>query len=655
MHILNVIPLGKNVKHDVLSYFSAREVHLGDLVLVPVRKKKIPALVVSIEKPADLKSVIKKYTYTLKNIDTIIGPSPFRESFIDMCKEVSLYTLLPVGKIISSLVPKTILEMKIETPARNKKSNTSSTSLSPERYILQRPFADRLSYYKTAVREHFAKGHSIAYIVPTLAALERLRKELEKGVSKHVFSLSGSLSQRKLIQTWKDLQSHHHPVIIILTPGCLGLIREDVRTCILEEEGSPYYRLESVSYLDTRLCIEAYAHNSNMRYIVGDTLLSVLTYERARRDDFQEALSTSFRIEEQAQFHVLNTTEERQKERIEKIPWSQYLLRKSTHELIERYIAEKKKIFIFALRRGLAPLTVCRDCESILTCSTCTLPLVLHKKSKKGGIVDDTGRIYFCHTCKNSYHVKDACPTCGSWRLSFLGVSAERVLEEMCQSFPNVPSLLIHANPTKVERKKIQSFLRSRGSALLVGTEGSFGYLEKYNPHLSIIASLDSLFSVPEYTITEKIARMINTVLGHTREECLLQTREVSHPLVKALKNRSMKDWYGYESNERERFRYPPYVRILRITVPLPLKHAEQEKLVSGLERTFERFDPDIFAHNILKRKKKIPGLSLVIRIKTKEWPLPYEKNNKRNYELMEALEMIPRGARITIDPERLI
>ena len=82
MRVLEVIPIAKGIPVETLTYFTGSDVSLGSIVKVPLRKKIIPAIVVSIREVEDLKSEIKNSAYALKKIEKMNSYNFFRKEFI---------------------------------------------------------------------------------------------------------------------------------------------------------------------------------------------------------------------------------------------------------------------------------------------------------------------------------------------------------------------------------------------------------------------------------------------------------------------------------------------------------------------------------------------------------------------------------------------
>src|SRR5574343_833932 len=99
MYILTVIPIDKGIKKEYLTYFSAQEIKLGTIVVVPVRSREIDALVVGTEPAENLKQEIKDAKFQLKKIIKVRGDAPFSDAFFESCLRMRDYTISNTGSI----------------------------------------------------------------------------------------------------------------------------------------------------------------------------------------------------------------------------------------------------------------------------------------------------------------------------------------------------------------------------------------------------------------------------------------------------------------------------------------------------------------------------------------------------------------------------
>ena len=70
MKVLDVIPIGRGIFAETLSYFSgSKNLTIGSLILVPIGKRLVPAILESVRDIQESKSSIKLATYVLGRIE----------------------------------------------------------------------------------------------------------------------------------------------------------------------------------------------------------------------------------------------------------------------------------------------------------------------------------------------------------------------------------------------------------------------------------------------------------------------------------------------------------------------------------------------------------------------------------------------------------
>ena len=65
-YVVHVAPIARGIRTETLSYFTLKTVSPGDLVLIPLRSKEVPAIVVLVESATSLKGDIKDSSFELK-------------------------------------------------------------------------------------------------------------------------------------------------------------------------------------------------------------------------------------------------------------------------------------------------------------------------------------------------------------------------------------------------------------------------------------------------------------------------------------------------------------------------------------------------------------------------------------------------------------
>jgi primosomal protein N' len=233
---------------------------------------------------------------------------------------------------------------------------------------------------------------------------------------------------------------------------------------------------------DLRYFVEEIAKSYHARIIYADTLISTSLRSRLSEREIIDARST-WHIAKPEAFEVLDNKVK---------PFA--ILHEKTRGLIERAINTKSNSVLITTRKGLAPITSCSDCGTIVTCPVCTTPLVLHRS-----------HIYMCHHCMHVTQPIDHCVSCGGWRLTPLGISTDVIKQEIETLFPEAPIFIADGDTTTTlpqVQKTIKSWQETPG-ALLIGTSMIIPYLDKVD--YGCIVSMDSLLSLPAYTSGETL------------------------------------------------------------------------------------------------------------------------------------------------------
>ncbi len=646
MKIISVIPLQKGILKGDLTYFTNLNVSVGDIVVVPLRSKKVLALATSIEELREAKSNVRGMKFNLKKILENKGKSVFSSEFLYSIFDTSKYFAQNINNTLVSLIPNTFLEeyekiIKIKNKSVIKKGNIENTKkIKAEKLLFQYRTEDRISVYRTLIRESFARNKSIVMVLPTQFDIEKFEKQLSRGIEQFTFVVHSGNTAKKNLLTYEKIISSDHPVFILCTPPFLAIPRKDINTIILERENSNAYRTISRPHLDLRIFVEIYASRINARLIIADDILRYETIERKNTDDLAPLHPLSFRTDFTGEIEVFG----RQKRNDKKFS----IFSNESIKEIKFALENKRNVFIFSLRKGLATMTVCKDCHETVNCEACGAPLVLYlsHKGKK--------RMFVCNRCEKEIGGDIACASCGSWNLIPLGIGTDSVQEEIKKLFPKNNIFKLDkesAKSTSGAKKIISEFEKAKG-AILVGTEMTFFYL-KEKVSLSVIASFDSLWSIPNFKMGEKIVRILFSVIENTKEKIIIQTKNKEDSAILAIKSGNLLSFVREELDNRRELNYPPFRRFIKIT---HLGTKDQTiKAREELKEIFQEYSPEIYSGFITKLKNKYVTNAL-IKIDTRKWSLPELKEDASIDEnLLKKLTALPTSFDVLIDPEDLL
>lgn len=633
MHIITVTPLSKGIFKDYLTYFTTTSITPGAIVEVPIRNKTTPALVINVQNTSSVKSALKNSDFQLKKITKVLHPSFFTPSFITACNQVAETFLAPLGQIIKEYTPKAVLE---RSTTLHPTKNPSASSINPnpskvvaERYAAQDNHEERYNFYKRITREALAKKQSVFICVPSALDIQNLLPELSRGIEDYTFVLHNHLPTKVLLETWDQALASPKPIIVIGTSLFLSLPRADLATFILDQERSSLYKSFNRPFVDTRVFIEQLANAASGKFIVGDMILRAETIHRISNDEFIPSTPLKYRVKLPAELLIVSPEPKGQSGN-KTIP----TLSEELVSMIAYAKDQNDRMLIISGRRGLASATVCNDCGTVVSCSVCTTPLVLHQTHE--------GPAFMCHKCGKISKAKDSCETCGGWRLALLGSGVDTVIDAISDTFPDIPLFRIDSDNTSTIKKAIttaNNFYNTKGS-ILVGTEMAFRYIKEPVPY-SALTSFDGLFTIPDWRINEKILGLVFETQERATRHCLIQTRRPDHELFEHAQSGNLTEFFRSELADREALQYPPFGRLIKISY-----FGHKDECISAIQNilpTLKTYNPIVVP--ALDAPTSRYSISIILKLSPN--PLP---SDLANY-----LKSLPPVWVITVDPESIL
>ena len=244
-------------------------------------------------------------------------------------------------------------------------------------------------------------------------------------------------------------------------------------------------------------------------------------------------------------------------------------------EEIDKTIKEGKQVILFRNRRGYSPQWLCDSCGQNVMCDNCDVSLTYHLSSN----------ILKCHYCGFSSKAEKKCSTCGSDSMIYKGDGTQQIEEIIKEIFPDVISKRMDWDSTRGKwsfDNIINSFAKNEVD-ILIGTQMITKGLDFKNVNLVGVLNADHFLNFPDFRAHEKAFQVLTQVAGRSgrsgeRGKVFLQTYQPEHPIIKNVINNDYDKMYDNQLTERKDYNYPPFVRLIRIT----LKDKSYEKLNSS-------------------------------------------------------------------------
>lgn len=627
MQVVSVIPLSRGVHKDTLTYFSGQALAPGAIVSVPIRNKLIPALVIESTPAEAVKSTLRSADFPVKRVKNVLCPALVRPAFILAAMKMARYAAAPLGVLLPALLPQALVTSCKDVTA-GIAGEDSPSPLRPDLKVLQNNDQERISSYKSLIREEFAKNQSVILCAPTHIDAINLTAALGRGIEEYTFTLHGKLTKKTLLQTWNDALALRRPILLIATPQFIGLPRHDIKTFIVDKESAGAYKSLSRPHLDYRRWCEYLSSAVNGRILYGDISLRIETRYRLERGELQPAESVKQRLISPAASTIIRAA-------------SGEVITAETEALLRQAAARSEHIFLLAGRRGLAPLVVCNDCGSPVLCERCQSPVSLHLSGPGAGA--DKAH-FLCHRCGAERSAREQCQVCTSWKLQELGTGVEKVAEATAELLPEATVFLIDSDSvssSKKARELISRFWATPG-AILVGTEMALYYLHE-PVDTSLVIAADSLLSLPDFRIHERLFTLLTRLRTLSTKRFVIQTRYPDEPVFTQAAAGNVVEFYRQELEDRRSFGYPPFTTLIKITLM-----GDRMTVRPAMKQLAEQLAPHQPAlypsfQSIHQGRYR---LNILLKIDPDKWP---------NEELLSTLKSLPPSFIVNIDPHDIL
>ena len=611
-YLIEVAPIAKN--SSVLSYFSTVKLKSGSLVKIPLRKGATIAIVLSAKSAQTEKTEIRQARFTLKKIrQSDILDAELGEDTLTAIERTARFYASPIGAILKTLLPKFVLEDAQTLIDKNSRKRKLGIKSPREPVMLQMESAERFGQYRLLLRQTFAKNGSVIFLVPTERDALKAYAELSRGITEYTYRFD-----HRNKNSWGEALKKKHPILFITTPAGLMLPRRDIKMIIMDRENSRAYRSLGKPYLNYKKFAELLCREKDIELVMGDAVLSIEALHNERRSMHRDGESSliRWRLSAAPARLVDSSTKQNEDGRFE-------IFSKELIEFIRKALEKRRGVFLFGLRKGLSPSTVCGDCGFVLPCKNCGAPVVLHgqRQDLKNPRGLASGRIYVCHACSAVRDPKTVCDKCGSWKLVPLGIGTQEIARLAKTLFPNERVEILDKDnaSTEIKAKNIAKKFNEEGG-IVVGTELAFFYLDSVA--YSAIVSLDALFSMPDFSINERVFYLISHLRELTETELLIQSRNIGKQILTWAASGNIIDFYQDEIQARQEFLYPPFSIFIKITGQ------------GDLKTTFKKWQPDILKD------------SIIIRSPREDWP---------DAELVEKLALLGPQFMVKVDPETIL
>jgi primosomal protein N' (replication factor Y) len=422
--------------------------------------------------------------------------------------------------------------------------------------------------YASLIERAIAEGKQVLFLLPEIALTTQIIHRLRKYFGKRVGVYHSGYSDNERTEVWNKVLSDSAGEcdIILGARSALFLPFKRLGLIIVDEEHEQSFKQHDPApryhARDTAIWL---AKQFGAKVLLGSATPAVETYWNAKQGRFGlVSLTERFGGMELPEIEICDLRPDT-KAKTMKNNFSTHLV-----ESIQLALQSEEQVILFQNRRGYTPLWECQSCGWVPQCTRCDVSLTYHKQQ---GVLK-------CHYCGYSTPPVQACHACGSTDVKMLGFGTEKIEEDIELFIENArPQRLdLETTRSKTGYQKIIGDFESGHTNILVGTQMVTKGLDFDNVSLVGIINADKMLHYPDFRSVERSYQLIMQVAGRAgrkkkRGKVIIQTFSPQHWLLEMIKEGTYENFYEKEIRERHHFGYPPFVRMIRVT----LKHKEDD------------------------------------------------------------------------------
>jgi len=508
--------------------------------------------------------------------------------------------------------------------------------------------------YIKLINEMIIEGKQVLYLLPEIALTTQIIYRLQKYFGDQAGVYHSKYNEHERVEIWNkiikasDEKTDHKYKVIIGARSAIFLPFDNLGLIIVDEEhDSSFKQYDPAPRYNARDAAIYLAQKHNAVTLLGSATPAVESYYNAITHKYNLVeITERYGGIELPQILIANLKEEHRMKTM-KSHFSSLLI-----SSIEEALALKQQVILFQNRRGFSLRLECDICNYMPECKNCDVTLIYHKNKN----------LLMCHYCGYSTRVPDKCPACGAQSILMKGFGTEKVEEDLAIIFPDVKIERMDLDTTRSKNayRRIINDFEDRRIDILVGTQMVTKGLDFDNVGVVGVLNADNMLSYPDFRSFERSFQLMAQVSGragrkNTQGKVVIQTFNPKHPIIANVIYNDYIGMFNNQLRERNTFKYPPFYRLIKIT----LKHKEDKLLNEAagflaelLRKTFGKriLGPE---YPIVSRVKSLFLKDILLKIE-KELPVNQSKeklkaiinNNFNKIEKYKSIRII-----LDVDP----
>jgi primosomal protein N' (replication factor Y) len=486
--------------------------------------------------------------------------------------------------------------------------------------------------YLAAVAEALAGGGGAIVLVPEVSLVPQLGDRL-RGVVGDALAVvhSGLGAGERHDEWWRILRGDARVVIGTRTAAFAPV--GDLRLIVVDEEHDGGYKSDRTPRYDARWVTRRRASMTGARLVLGSATPDLVSLARVRGGHSERVALRERRVGSMPSIEVVDL-------RAELASGNRSIFSSPLAEALGELRRGSEQAVLLINRRGASTFILCRDCGESLRCPDCDLPFVFHL---------DGGTLR-CHHCGRTSAPAKRCPSCGSGRIRYFGAGTQRIEAELRSRFPGLRAARLDSDALAARRgfEAVYDDFRDGRVDVLVGTQLAAKGLDVPAVTLAAVVAADVTLNLPDYRAAERTFQLLAQVAGRAGRgpmpgRVIIQSYAPAHYAVRAAAALDVDGFADEELLRRRLLGYPPFSVLARLLVADPDRRRAEER---GREAAAAISTPGVDVHG---------PLPAYVARRANRWRFQVVIRAADADARAEALERVPPGVAIDVDPESLL
>ncbi|MCH2084102.1 MAG: primosomal protein N' [Saprospiraceae bacterium] len=420
--------------------------------------------------------------------------------------------------------------------------------------------------YIELIQKAIAKGEQVLYLLPEIALTTQIIDRLQKVFGDDIAVYHSRLNNNQRVELWNAALAGKP---ILLGPrSALFLPYKKLKLIVIDEEHDPSFKQNEpnprYSGRDTAIYM---AHMYGAKVVLGTATPSIESFFNAQSGKYALVeMPDRYGGIAMPEIVIVDAKEELTKRKLQS-HFTSVLI-----DELKATLERGEQAILFQNRRGYSPSYRCTTCGWHSECIHCDVSLTYHKFHN----------LLKCHYCGYQSKLPTECPACGNKQLTLQGFGTEKIEDELKIYLPNakIGRMDLDTVRGKHAHAKIINDFEEKRLDILVGTQMVTKGLDFDNVAIVGVLSADQLLQFPDFRASERAFQLMVQVSGRAgrknkRGKVIIQAFNTAHPVLQEVIDNAYQKLYEREIEERKAFKYPPFYRIIKIT----LKHKKPDVL----------------------------------------------------------------------------